>query len=704
MHDDARPGPWRAALSTIPALLVLLLAVAQGTSELVQARMLALGEDTWPGYAELRKDPQPPDCDPDAIGAGSEAPKTEDDALLDDLFGEEDGAPSEPEAAPDAPAPSEGGDDDDLLDGLFGDEPEAGPSAAAIEAAKDKCRTAHADYAALITRITPTVRVYRQVDHFLSAITNIGRSSARPSLVFLIAICAATASAVGAHISLRPVRTTRDAQVSGALQLLVNTIVALSCIAHWRIVSTSGVEGGEPWLALVWATGFLAMAGFALRDVWRPPADLEEGGTFGGALLTVPLYVSMALISAVWFLGIEWHPSGIAIYLDKLTEHSALYLQVGMFVWAGMLLKQTRLAQAVFDVLRPWSMSPEMMAAVVVLAAAIPTAYSGASGIFVIAAGATIYEELRRAGARNQLALASTAMSGSMGVVLNPCLLVVIVASLNRQVTTTMLFGAGYQVFLLTAVLFLIVLFLTRRAPLHIAPWSEAIAPTQQALMGLMPYALLMVAVLGVFGLGLNAWLDEHSAARILLVVLLAFLLWEGGRRSKQGGESTYPRLRDATTETTLHIGALLALMGLSVAFGGVIERAHVMDMVPEHLGGPLPTMALLTVMLVLIGMVMDPYGAVILVSATLAHVADRNGVDALHFWMVVLVAFELGYLTPPVALNHLLTRAVVGQDADDPDVPEGAGFWYRHERLLLPVTVMATALVLVAFVPLLMA
>ena len=32
-----------------------------------------------------------------------------------------------------------------------------------------------------------------------------------------------------------------------------------------------------------------------------------------------------------------------------------------------------------------------------------------------------------------------------------------------------------------------------------------------------------------------------------------------------------------------------------------------------------------------------------------------------IHFWMVVLVTFELGYLTPPGNLNHLLTRQVVG-------------------------------------------
>jgi hypothetical protein len=69
---------------------------------------------------------------------------------------------------------------------------------------------------------------------------------------------------------------------------------------------------------------------------------------------------------------------------------------------------------------------------------------------------------------------------------------------------------------------------------------------------------------------------------------------------------------------------------------------------------------------------------------------------------MTVLVAFELGYLTPPVAINHLLTRQVVGPDADlKDDIPEGASFWVRHERYLLPISVMAVALVIVAYGPL---
>jgi hypothetical protein len=80
--------------------------------------------------------------------------------------------------------------------------------------------------------------------------------------------------------------------------------------------------------------------------------------------------------------------------------------------------------------------------------------------------------------------------------------------------------------------------------------------------------------------------------------------------------------------------------------------------------------------------------------------------VNPIHFWVVVMVAFELGYLSPPVALNHLLTRQVVGDREVDEATREalegGRGLWGRYERILLPVSVMGVALLLVAFLPLL--
>lgn len=106
---------------------------------------------------------------------------------------------------------------------------------------------------------------------------------------------------------------------------------------------------------------------------------------------------------------------GQGIYLGLLVEFSGIFLNLALFIWAGMLLTQTRVMDLFLNVLRPWNLAPETLTWLILIAAAVPTAYTGASGIFVIAAGAIIYKEVWNAGARRQYALAVSAMSGSLG-------------------------------------------------------------------------------------------------------------------------------------------------------------------------------------------------------------------------------------------------------------------------------------------------
>jgi TRAP-type C4-dicarboxylate transport system permease large subunit len=97
--------------------------------------------------------------------------------------------------------------------------------------------------------------------------------------------------------------------------------------------------------------------------------------------------------------------------------------------------------------------------------------------------------------------------------------------------------------------------------------------------------------------------------------------------------------------------------------------------------------------------MAMDALGAVILVSGTVAPIAYANGIDPVHFWMMALVGFELGYLHPPVGLNILLARQVAGPDAQLENFPE-ATFFKRYEHFIVPCLVVGAALFVVAFVP----
>lgn len=682
-------GTARNWLITAPVALLLLLAILFGTSAFIHGQLLSLGGQIWQNYNMLRYDMPEPTCDPniDIDAQVKQSQATESVASNDgSLF---DAGPSDPEAL-----------------------------RRSLESKRANCRQDYEryEYNQRITA-TATLRAYRGLELSVGRINQLGQDFQAYILVLLIIFGGFIALVLNEQIALRMPRSRLDYRVSAAAQVAANVAMALSGYIWLRLDS-----GGAFGLNLAWLIGFLALALAAAYRLFRVPADAKPSGPLWYAPLTIPLYCWLALVSLLYFFVVEGYLAGPAIQLTKMIRFADLYTGIGLYVWVGMMLKHTRIAELLFGVFRSWEMRPEFIVIIVVLASAWPTAYTGASGIFVLAIGAVIYQELRIAGTYRQLAVASTAMSGSMGVVLNPCLMVVIIAALNRQVTTDQLFGWGLYVFLLTALIFTGFVYLTRKSRPHIATPDGALIATGRALVPLIPYAVIGVAVVMIFANILGQSFNEFSAPVILPVMMIALLGYDRWRAKRLHRSAIYQAdrgmakapdhepagygnaLRAATAETSVLLGALLSLMVLSVVFGGVMERSGIMELFPENLGSVWYATGILVVMLVGIGMIMEPYGAIILVSATLAPVAYNNGINPVHFWMIVLVAFELGYLSPPVALNQLLTRQVVGDaeiQAAKAEVADDPSFWRRHEALLLPITVMASALLLVAFTPL---
>ena len=731
-------------LTTIPLAFLLIGIIVCSTVGDLHSTLLKVGEFNWTGYSELRQPAERPDCD--VAGA--------------------------PSPAPDEAQGDSADDEDALLDDLFGGAEEE-VSADAREAAQAVCAEKIAKYEDIVKRQDDTgLRIFVSIEQAIGDFVANARAFDRHFLVLVFIFCGLATTLQRQHLGLRSPTSRKGDRLSQVVQAIGNIIIVASFAVYYQLDLKSGVEHVSN-IPIFWMIAFGLMA---LANIWlaaHPISDAvpsnaekssghrediaesssesvkvaesskgsenaavsEETSTesakaedsskgssqtphkegLGGLLLGIPLYAYMAILCGLYFLVFEQHFAGVATYMNQMTEHANLYTNVALYVFCGMMLKNTDIADKFLAILRPFKLSPELLVFVIVLLSALPTAYSGASGIFVIAAGAIIYRELKQTKTRDGLALAGTAMSGSMGIVLSPCLLVVIVAALNNNVTTDELFSAGLSVFFVNIFVFAIVLFTTKQGRISFENPIKAMPEVGRAIVGVLPYIAIGAAVLLFMRYGFGAAFDEYKAPVLLPFMLLVLLVYDrtmARRAWRRMPEAERPKtaphgigrsLFDSVNSTSIHSGGLLSLMTLSVCIGGIIDRANLNALLPQHFSSPFIAMALLFVILVIIGMIMDPYGAVILVSATLTQIAASNGIAPIHFWVTVLCAFELGYLTPPVALNQLLTRQVVGESAyayeRATDRPKN--FWYRHERILLPVAVKGIVLLLVAFMPL---
>ncbi|CAG69869.1 putative integral membrane protein, possible transporter [Acinetobacter baylyi ADP1] len=705
---------WNEWISTFAILILLLLTLIVGTGEMIHGQLLRMGEQlygdqtTGMQYSFLRAEPQKPTCErhPNIDAQVQQQMKANKNDEFADFFG----AASEQDVR------------------------------ASLMAAQQLCEEKYQFYDKAIAHLDkhPTLRAYRTLETGFFAIFKFGSENRTIFLLIMVFFAAITASLKIHHIGLRSPKTKIDFIVYSVAMIIGNGLLTMSTISQYRSLIHSGVTATTETLVIswLWITLFAALTLISVFQLFRIPKTAQPGGNFGLALLSVPLYAFMSILTGLAFTFFMDYPMGQGIYLGILVEFSGIFLNLALFIWAGMLLTQTRVMDLFLDILRPWNLAPETLTWLILLAAAIPTAYTGASGIFVIAAGAIIYKEVWNSGARRQYALAVSAMSGSLGVVIRPCLLVVLIAMLDsRHVTSDELFDHGFYVFWLTAFIFLGVSLLLAETKFRVNSPRIAVPKMLRACVPVIPYVLITVVVLVFYKYALDTGMNEFTAPMILPLILIAIIFYDKlGKQPKStpvmaeheslikeheqnspflrehGAQSTQYRrgfaksMHFATAETVGHIGALIILMALSASVGGLIERTEIVEYLPTHLGSITISLFFIAMLLALIGMCTDPFGAVILVAATIAPVAYENGIHPIHFWMIVLVAFELGYVTPPVALNHLLTRLSVGDEevsaADQEAKEKYTSFYYRYERWLLPIMVLFPALMIVTFAP----
>ncbi|MFC3902143.1 TRAP-type C4-dicarboxylate transport system, large permease component [Acinetobacter marinus] len=704
--DPGKPRNGFEWLSTIAIFFLLLLTLIIGTGEMIHGQLLRVGEqlygdpDTGMQYSFLRAEPQQPSCERNIdVDAAVQRQMAEN---KNDEFADFFGVASEEEVRE------------------------------SILAGQQSCEEKHQFYDRTLQHMDahPSVRTYRAFETGFSWIVKFGTDHASIVLMLMFAISSVVATLNIHHIGLRAPSTKLDYKVYGVAMVIGNAFLLSATYFQYRSELNSGleIETGLNIIYLIWFALFGLLTLISLVKLIRPPTSATGGGRIGLAFLSVPLYAYMAILTGIVFTFFMNYPMGQAIRLLKLIEFSSIFLSLSLFIWVGMLLKRTRVVDLFLNILRPWNFAPETLTWLILLAAALPTAYTGASGIFVIAAGAIIYREVWNAGGRRQYAIAAAAMSGSLGVVLRPCLLIVVIASLNKQVKSDELYHYGVWVFVLTSTLFLIISLILAKEKFRIASPAVAFPNSAKALVPVSPYIVIAIAVWAFYKFALDTNLNEFTAQVIMPIILLAMVLFDSLRKAPEPQPATghwdeslqdyehanaptheprenigfFKSVSFATFETIGHIGALVILMALSVSVGGYLEMIKIMEMMPTDLNSILMALTMLAILMVFVGMVMDPFGAVILISATVAPVAYQYGIHPIHFWMIALISFELGYVSPPVALNQLLARQSIG----DAEVAEAdaevrhMSFYYRFERWLLPLMVMFPAMLIVTFMP----
>lgn len=362
------------------------------------------------------------------------------------------------------------------------------------------------------------------------------------------------------------------------------------------------------------------------------------------ALLGAPLFAVIAASAMMGFSKEGIDLQAIAIEFYGIAEMPIL-LAIPLFTFAGYLLSESnapkRLVRLTGAVLG-WM--PAGLAVVSLAACAFFTAFTGASGVTIIALGALLFPALQQAGYPEKFNLGLVTSAGSLGLLFAPSL-PLILYGIVAEIPIEDLFLAGILPgFLMIVLLSGYSIWKNRalRVPLSDFSWGEVRSAMREAIWEIP----LPIVVLGGIYSGYFA-ISEAAAVTALYVLIVDVVILR---------EIPLRKLPGIMRESMVLVGGILVILGMSLASTNYMIDAQVpqqlLELVSRMVTSELTFLLLLLAFLLVLGAILDIFSAIVLVVPLILPVAMQFGVNPVHLGIVFLATMQLGYITPPVGLN----------------------------------------------------
>ena len=362
-------------------------------------------------------------------------------------------------------------------------------------------------------------------------------------------------------------------------------------------------------------------------------------------LLGLPLFVALAggSLLATYNAGLD--PALLAVELNRLAA-SPYLSSIPLFTLAGVIQSSGGAPQRMiqqFNAGVGWL--PGGTAVVALASCAFFTAFSGASGVTILALGGLMLPMLTHSGYKEHFNLGLLTTSGSLGLLFAPSL-AILLYGIVAGVSIDQMFLAGVVPgLLLMLILAVYCTYIGRKsnAPKQHFSWINLIQSLKEGFWDLL---LPIGVVVGIFG-GIVT-ITEAAACTAVYVLILESVIHREIHLFKHMPEI----LRD----TAVLVGSILIILSVAMGLTNLLIDAQVpmkiLAWMQSHVETQLEFLILLNAFLLVVGCMMDIFSATVVVVPLILPIAQQYGVNPIHLGIIFLANLEIGYSTPPVGIN----------------------------------------------------
>ena len=410
------------------------------------------------------------------------------------------------------------------------------------------------------------------------------------------------------------------------------------------------------WIQAAMPVGFLLIGVKFGARLWHSKGQAVALNHAG-----VPIFAVLGGLSLFLFWLEDQPLAAIPLSHYQITVNPSLPA-LPLFAFAGLVFAQSGAAKRLSALLTACSGGGRTGTA---LATAVLcsffTAFTGGSGVTILALGGLLLPLLVQAGYPRQQGVGLVTSASALGVLLAPSVPLLMYAIIARVPINDMFLAGLLPALVMVGSLLWLGGFLKNsgvapeplRHPLNL---TDIASKTRAAAWELAaPFVAIGALVSGL------ATPTESAALTAAYALFSQAIIHQ---------ELTWGSLRKSVSDCVQVIGGVMLILGMALAITNYLVDAGIPDLAVDWVQAKIPNkwvfLLALNVFLLLAGALMEIFAAIVVLVPLLLPVALSYGIDPVHFGIIFLANLEMGFLCPPAGMNVYFASAMFGQPVRD--------------------------------------